>query len=194
MNAPTSIEIREKIGALDILVADLDAAFGKISTDAVAGVPEAGKKAAELNQRIERLAIDRLILDRALTRAQRAEDAAREAKAEAERREHFDIAKGHAKRLLAATKRVDAAIAELTAVLPEIAAEELMVRQNLRHARVDLSVGPIGQMGLAVMAIDKLIRLTDGRARLSGPGKSVTEIAASAWVILLAAENEKETA
>ncbi|RWA97329.1 hypothetical protein [Mesorhizobium sp.] len=132
------MDIRGKIGALDTLVADLDADFGKISIDAVAGVPQASKKAAEINQRIERLAVDRLILNRALARAQSAEAAAREAKAEAERREHFDIAKGHAKRLLAATRRVDAAIAELTAALPEIAAEELMVRQNLRHARVDL--------------------------------------------------------
>ncbi|ESX70660.1 hypothetical protein NKI54_09950 [Mesorhizobium sp. M0663] len=194
MTTITSSQILEKIGALDILVADLDAEFGKVSTDAVAGAPEAGKKAAEINQRIERLAVDRLILNRALARAQRAEAAAREAKAEAERRKHFDAAKGHAKRLLAATKRIDAAIAEITASLPEIAAEELLIRQNLGRAQVNLSVGPIGQMGLAVMAIDKLIRLADGRARLSGPGKSVTEIATSAWVILLAAENEQETA
>ncbi|RWB23895.1 MAG: hypothetical protein EOQ41_29565 [Mesorhizobium sp.] len=193
MTAITSLDILGKIGALDTLVADLDADFGKISTDAVSGIPEAGKKAAELNQRIERLAVDRLILNRALARAQRAEAAAREVKAEAERREHFDIAKGHAKRLLAATRRVDAAIAELTAALPEIAAEELLIRQNLGRAQVNLSVGAVGQMGLAVMALEKLIRLTDGRARLSGPSKSVTEIAASAWAILLAAESEKET-
>ncbi|TGQ15871.1 hypothetical protein [Mesorhizobium sp. M00.F.Ca.ET.217.01.1.1] len=186
MTAVTSSDISEKIGALDSLVRELDAEFDKAATQAVAGVDGAGKKAAYLNERIERLGVDRHILSRALTRAQAAEAAAREAKAEAARRNHFEAARGHAARLLAAASRIDAAIAEIAAALPELSEAELSVRLSLSRADHRLPGAVVGQVGLALMSVDKLNRLADGRARLNGPSKTIAETCAFAWNFLLA--------
>ncbi|RVD30179.1 hypothetical protein [Mesorhizobium sp. M4B.F.Ca.ET.017.02.2.1] len=178
-------DIAEKIEGLDRLVADLGADFDRAAMDILAGVDGAGKKAAEINQKIDRLGVDRRILDRALKRAQEAEAAAREAQKEAERRKHFDAAKGHAARLLAAATRIDAAIAEFTAALPELSECELSVRLSLSRAGHHLPGAVVGQVGLALAAVDKLTRLADGRARLNGPGKSISETAAFAWSFLI---------
>ncbi|MES0016151.1 hypothetical protein [Mesorhizobium sp. M0036] len=191
MTETTSREIGEKIAGLDRLVTSLGLEFDDVAVNAVAGVPDAARKAAEINQRLERLGVDRRILSRALDRARQVEIADREAKAEAERQRHFDAAKDHAKRLLGAAHRVDAAIAEFAAALPELSEHELAIRQRLGRAQISLSVGVVGQMGLTVMAMDKLSRLADGRSRLSGPSKSIAEIAASAWAILLADKDEQ---
>lgn len=185
MASPSSKEILEKIGALDALVGDLGAEFDKAASLAVAGVDGAGKKAADLNQRIERLGVDRHILSRALTRAQAAEAAAREVAAEENRRKHFDAAKGHATRLLAAASRIDAAIADLATVLPELSESELSVRLSLSRAGHHLPGAVVGQVGLALLAVDKLTKLADGRARLNGPGKTIAETASFAWSFLV---------
>ncbi|PBB40567.1 hypothetical protein CK222_27345 [Mesorhizobium sp. WSM3866] len=187
----TSSEIGDKISALDILVQELGAEFDKTAGEAVAGVDGAGKKAAEINQRIERLGVDRLILSRALERARATEAAAREAQAEDVRRKHFDAAKGHAARLLAAASRIDAAIAEFTAALPELSEAELSVRLSLSRADHRLPGAVVGQIGLALMAVDKLTRIADGRARLNAPGKSIAETVAFAWSFLV---NDNEEA
>lgn len=191
MTAVTSSDISEKIGALDSLVSELGAEFDKAATQAVAGVDGAGKKAADLNQRIERLGVDRHILSRALTRAKAAEAAAREAKAEAARRNHFEAARGHAARLLATASRIDAAIADIAAALPELSEAELSVRLSLSRAEHQLPGAVVGQVGLALMSVDKLNRLADGRARLNGPGKSIAETAAFAWSFLINDDNEE---
>ncbi|RUX33038.1 hypothetical protein EOA23_08445 [Mesorhizobium sp. M2A.F.Ca.ET.042.01.1.1] len=191
MTPVTSPEISDKIAALDILVQELGAEFDKTAGEAVAGVDGAGRKAAEINQRIERLGVDRLILSRALERARATEAAAREAKAEAARRSHFEAARGHAARLLAAASRIDAAIAEITAALPELSEAELSVRLSLSRAQHPLTGAVIGQMGLPLMVVDKLNRLADGRARLNGPGKSIAGTAAFAWSFLV---NDNEEA
>ncbi|RVD11637.1 MAG: hypothetical protein E5V37_00765 [Mesorhizobium sp.] len=191
MTTVTSSDISEKIGALDALVGELGAEFDKAATQAVAGVDGAGKKAADLNQRIERLGVDRHILSRALTRAQAAEAAAREAAAEENRRKHFDAAKGHAMRLLAAASRIDAAITELASVLPELSESELSVRLSLSRAGHHLPGAVVGQMGLPLLVIEKLTKLADGRARLNGPGKSIAETAAFAWSFLINDDNEE---
>ncbi|RUW24656.1 MAG: hypothetical protein E5V67_07400 [Mesorhizobium sp.] len=185
MTAITSLEIGEKIDALDRLVGELGAEFDKTASEAVAGVDGAGKKAADLNQRLDRLGVDRLILSRALDRAKAKEAAAREAQAEDERRKHFEAAKGHAARLLAAAARIDAAITEFAAALPELSASELSVRLSLSRAGHPLSGAVAGQMGLPLLAVDKLTRIADGRARLNGPSKSIAETAAFAWSFLL---------
>ncbi|RUU85563.1 hypothetical protein EOB59_31760, partial [Mesorhizobium sp. M7A.F.Ca.MR.176.00.0.0] len=112
MTQQTSREISEKIAGLDRLVISLGQAFDEVAVNAVAGAPDAARKAADINQRLERLAVDRRILSRALDRTQEAEAAAREAKEEVERRKHFDIAKTHARGLLTAANRIEAAIAE----------------------------------------------------------------------------------
>ncbi|RWO35676.1 MAG: hypothetical protein EOS08_03505 [Mesorhizobium sp.] len=191
MTETTSREISEKIAGLDRLVTSLGQEFDEVAVNAVAGVADAARKAAEINQRLERLGVDRRILSRALDRAREVEAAAREAEAEANRQKHFDTARDHAKRLLGAAMRVDAAIAEFAAALPELSEHELAIRQRLGRAQFSLSVGVVGQMGLPVMAMDKLSRLADGRSRLSGPSKSIAEIAASAWSFLIADEAKK---
>ncbi|MER9450112.1 hypothetical protein [Mesorhizobium sp. M0254] len=191
MTETTSREIGEKIAGLDRLVTSLGLEFDDVAVNAVAGVPDAARKAAEINQRLERLGVDRRILSRALGRAHEAEAAAHEAKAEAARQDHLEAAKSHANGLLAAATRIDAAIAEFAAALPELSEHELAIRQHLGRAAFPVSGSVVGQMGLSVMAIDKLHRLADGRARLSGAGKSIAEIAASAWAILLADKDEQ---
>ncbi|TGV90033.1 hypothetical protein EN801_020470 [Mesorhizobium sp. M00.F.Ca.ET.158.01.1.1] len=185
MTAVTSSDISEKIGALDKLVGELGTEFDRAASQAVAGVDGAGKKAADLNQRIERLGVDRHILSRALTRAQAAEAAAREAVANEQRQKHFEVAKGHATRLMAAASRIDAAIAEMASALPELSECELSVRLSLSRAGHHLPGAVVGQIGLALMAIDKLTRIADGRARLNAPSKSIAETAAFAWSFLI---------
>ncbi|TGV61660.1 hypothetical protein EN784_04635 [bacterium M00.F.Ca.ET.141.01.1.1] len=191
MASPSSKEILDKIGALDVLVGELGMEFDKAASQAVAGVDGAGKKAADLDQRIQRLGVDRHILSRALMRAQAAEAAAREAKARDDRRKHFNAAKGHAARLMACATRIDAAIDELASALPELSECELSVRLGLSRAGHHLSGAVAGQMGLPLLVIDKLTRLSDGRARLNGPGKTIAETAAFAWSFLINDENEE---
>jgi hypothetical protein len=191
MDQATSREIGEKIAGLDRLVTSLGLEFDDVAVNAVAGVPDAARKAAEINQRLERLAVDRRILSRALDRAHEDEAAVHKAKAEADRRKHFDTAKSHANGLLAAAGRIDAAIDAFAAALPDLSEHELAIRQHLGRAEFRLSGSVVGQMGLAVMAIYRLHRLADGRARLSGSGKSIEDIAASAWAVLLDGKNEQ---
>ncbi len=189
MSITSSLEIRERIDGLDALAVDLGADFDKVAMEAVAGVEGAGKKAAEINQRIERLAVDRRILSRALDRSLNAEAAAIEAEAEAERQRHLKTAKAHAVALLDASKRADAAILSFVSVLDDIAREEAAVRHALGLARALPSDAIVGRHGLSGMALDALQRITDGRARFGGV-KPVADVAAYAWASLLTRNDE----
>ena len=65
---PTSAELQEKIEGLDTALADAEADFSRGSSDIVAGVADAGKRVADANARIDRLKVERKILDRALAK------------------------------------------------------------------------------------------------------------------------------
>jgi hypothetical protein len=186
MNAlPSSAAIGEKIAALDVLVGDLGEEFDHKAMEAVAGVREAGKKAAEINSRIERLAVDRRILERAKVRAVDTEIAAAKAEAEADRQRHAANARAHAARLLEAAKRIDATTELFTAALSDLVDAEKAVRSELGRAKASPSDGIVGRNGLGILAVDRVSRVLDGRARSQGPGKTIEETALVAWGYLI---------
>lgn len=182
--AVTSSEITLKLEALDRLTADLGAEFDDAAALAVDGDTQSAKLASDIDARLTRLSTDRRILDRALQRARDAEAADMEDKAAAVRRQHFEAARDHAARLLEIAGKVDAAIAVLADALPALGDAERAVKMALGRARVPLQGASAWQSGIALVAADKVAAINDGRFRMQGPGRSISDMASLAWEFL----------
>lgn len=163
MSAINSTSIGEKLTALDVLSGDLARDFDEAAMKAVAGDQSAGQKAAEINQRIERLAIDKRILDRAKVRAETAEALAA-AQAEAARREeHVKHARATAKALIELADKVDALVDDLMPSLAALSDAEGEIRGHLSAAKQPVDVGIVGRRGLALFAQDRIATALTGR-------------------------------
>lgn len=192
-NLPTSAELRDKIAALDIALADAEADFDRHAAAAVAGEDGASKRAAEVNAKIERLNVERRILERACEKAARAEA---QAEAEAERDEQakaLDAARNHVATLLDTAQRVDDLIASLKALLPELDATEMAIWDSLRAARVTPPNAIVGRRGLSGHAIDCIHAFAQGRENFRHDKRGTADMAATAWSFLTS-EHDKEVA
>lgn len=159
----TAATISEKLSALDVLSGDLARDFDEAAMKAVAGDQSAGQKAAEINQRIERLAIDKRILDRAKVRAETAEALAA-AQAEASRRkEHVRQARATAKALIDIADKVDALVDDLMPALTALSDAEGKIRSHLSSAKQPVDVGIVGRRGLALFVQDRIATIMTGR-------------------------------
>lgn len=185
MAAKTSLQISERITALDLLAADLGKSFDLAAAAAVSGDEAAGKEAAEIDGRLSRLAVDRRVLERAKAQAELEELAAAEVELEAVRQGHLADARSHAVALLDVAKRADAVVEAFIAVLGDIAREETELRAALSRAGA-LPGGSVAyQSGLAMLALDHIKRATDGRARYQEKPRSLADTCLMAWSILL---------
>lgn len=159
----SSASISEKLSALDALSGDLAKDFDEAAMKAVAGDKSAGQKAAEINQRIERLAIDKRILDRAKVRVETAEAQAF-AKAEADRRkEHIKQARETAQTLIELADKVDALVNDLMPALTALSDAEGKIRGHLSSAKQPVDVGIVGRRGLALFVQDRIATIMTGR-------------------------------
>jgi hypothetical protein len=162
MAALTSSDICDKLAALDTLSGDLDHDFDTAAMEAVAGVEGAGAKALSINQRIERLAVDRAILGRALTRAQRAEADAR-ARSDAERRQqHRDQGRLSALALIECADRVDGLVDDLVAAMADMRARWQSVRASMQAAGEPINFASVGQQDLCRHVTDRLAIVSQG--------------------------------
>lgn len=192
--APTSAEINEKIDALDMAMADAEAEFDKLAAEAVAGVAEASKKAAEVNGRISRMHVDRRILARALAKARSQEAAAYEAEQEAERAKHMAAARENAGKLLDAAQCVDDAITALLNALDDLGRIEGETRTAVRAAGAMPNDSIIGRNNIVGHALDVLRRRQKPDARNPWSRDRVADVARVGWRFLLDDENEREVA
>jgi len=191
--APTSAQIREKIAGLDVALADAESDFDKFAGEAVAGVDGAGKRAAEANAKIERLNVERRILERAADKAAKAEAAAAAAAEVEERAKALEAARQNVAKLLDTAQRVDDLIAALKALLPELDATEAAIWGSLRAARVTPPGAVVGRKGLSGHAIDCIHAFAQGRENFRHDKRSTADMAATAWGFLIN-EVEKEIA
>lgn len=186
MGSVSSASIRERLASLDALVVSLGEEFDTHASDAIGGVEGAGQQAAAIDARLGRLATDRKVLERALARAETAERIAAEAETERQRQEELAAARGHVARLIEVGKRADAAVANLVAILDEIATAEAAVRGRLARAGAIPSGGAMYQTGgLVGLAIEHISCVTDGRSRYQSAPKAVADAAANAWGYLM---------
>jgi len=177
----TTADIRSKLASLDIAVADAERQFDVEAADAVGNVEGAGRRAAEIDQRLDRLATDRKILERALSRAEAAERAADEAIEEARRKVHVAEARDSYARLLDAARRADNVIADLARYLEEIAGLEGDVRRSLSLAKVPLHGSNAFQGRLVSLAVQHTTRIVDGRSRYTDQPRSLASAAHAGW-------------
>lgn len=193
INLPTSADLRDKIAALDVALADAESDFDRYAAEAVASVEGAGKRAAEANARIERLNVERRILERACETAARTEaEAAAAAEAE-ERAKALEAARQNVAKLLDRAQRVDDLIATLKALLPELDATEAAIWGGLRAARVTPPGAIVGRRGLSGHAIDCIHAFAQGRENFRHDKRSTADMATTAWDFLIH-EAEKEIA
>lgn len=192
--APTSAEILDKLAALDDVVADAENEFDRHAAAAVAGEPDAGRKAAEINARIERMGVDRLILTRALGRARQREAAAYEAEREAERALHMVAARENAGKLLDAAQRADDAITALLNALDDLGRIEGETRAAVRAAGAMPNDSIIGRHNIVGHALDVLRRRQKPDARNPWNRDRVADVVRVGWRFLLDDENEREVA
>lgn len=180
-----SSEIREKIAALDTLVLRLGEEFDSSANEAVSGDQTAGKHAAEIDQRLARLAVDRRILSRALEGAETAEAALLEAEAAATRARHRAVAVEQARALVETAGRVDTLVAGLKAALIELGQQEIAIHRALHAAREPVTNGLVGQRGIASVALARLNSTANAADPYRQTGRSVEETARSAWRTLI---------
>lgn len=190
MQVVTSASIRERIAALEFARAETEAEFDRQASASLGGDPEAGKRAAEADLKLTRLATDFRILERALARSEASERDAAEADAAIVRRAHHANARTSAARLLDLARQIDAATAAMLPLLREIEATEREIGGSLRLAGSPPSGGVVGQRDLAVIAMDRLTLSANGRVMFSSDQRPVAEIARAAWRDLLTNNDE----
>lgn len=193
INLPTSADLRDKIAALDVALADAESDFDRYAAEAVASVEGAGKRAAEANARIERLNVERRILERACETVARTEAEAAAAVEAEERAKALEAARQNVAKLLDRAQRVDDLITTLKALLPELDATEAAIWGGLRAARVTPPGAVVGRKGLSGHAIDCIHAFAQGRENFRHDKRSTADVAATAWDFLVH-EAEKEIA
>lgn len=193
INPPTSADLRGKIAALDVALADAESDFDLYAAEVVASVDGAGKRVAEANAKIERLKVERRILERACEKAARAEAEAAAAAEADERAAALEAARQNVAKLIDMAQRVDDLFATLKALLPELDATEAAIWDGLRAARVTPPGSIVGRRGLSGHATHFLHAFTQGRENFIHDKRSTADVAANAWGFLIH-ENEKETA
>lgn len=193
INLPTSADLRDKLAALDVALADAETDFDMYAAEVVASVDGAGKRVAEANARVERLKVERRILERACEKAARTEaEAAAAAEAE-ERAKALEAARQNVAKLLDRAQRVDDLIATLKALLPELDATEAAIWGGLRAARVTPPGAIVGRRGLSGHAIDCIHAFAQGRENFRHDKRGTADMAATAWSFLTN-EHDKEVA
>lgn len=188
--APTSAEILEKLASLDDTLAALGTDFDCHAAAAVAGEPDAGRKAAEVNARIERMGVDRLILSRALGHARQREAAAYEAEQEAKRARHMVAARENAGKLLDAAQRADDAITALLNALDDLGRIEGETRSAARAAGSMPNDAIIGRSNIVGHALEVLRRRQKPDARNPWNRDRVADVVRVGWRFLFEAETE----
>lgn len=191
---PTSAELQQKIEGLDTALSDAEADFDRYSSEVVAGVSDAGKRVADANARIERLKVERKILDRALASARQREAEADVAALEAERAKHMAVARSNASKLLDAANSVDEAITALLAALDQLGDAEARTRASARLAGVPGSISIRGRSSLVAHAHECLKRRQSPYALRPDERDRVADIARAGWAFLLDETNEVEAA
>lgn len=191
LTPPTSAEIRDRLEALEVAMADADADFDKCAAEAIAGVDGAGKRAAEANAKIERLNVEQRILERAAIKAVNAEADADAAAETEERAKALEAARQDVAKLLDTARQVDDMIADLKALLPSLDTGEAAVWRNLRAAGVTPPDAAVGRKGLFGHAIDRILLFAQGCENRSYDKRTTAELAAIGWAFLIL-EHEKE--
>lgn len=180
-----ALEITSRIASLDALVLSLGVEFDAAAEQAVGGDPDAGKRAAGLDEHISRLSTDRRILSRALERAETSEALKVEADAEAIRARHRADAAERVHGLVETASRIDALVTELKAALAAIGDQETAIHRALHAARVPMSNGIVGQRGIASVALARFNSMAHAAEPFRQTGKSVEATARTAWRFLL---------
>lgn len=162
MEKLSSLEISEKIAALDARSDELYEDYDAISTEVVSGVEGAGEKALKINQDLERLAVERTIHKNALTRARQAE-ADTKAKAEADRRQvHRERARTEAMALVECADRVDGLVDDLVSAMSDMQDRWRAVHDELRAACEPSNFTNTGRQSLTPHVIGRLSLFVQG--------------------------------
>lgn len=183
MNAVTSHDIVGQIEALQTRLDELDAQADELSLAAVEGDKEAVKQLADIQAQITQAWADKRILATASKSAVRRESQERFAAGAAERAKAHEQAREIAGEIVSKAARVDALIAELRVLLPQIGALETEVWKQLRAAGQTPTGGFVGQRGLSVYATDTL-NASFG-PKYAQERKKVEDIASAAWRYLI---------
>lgn len=190
----SSSEIAAKLASLDAALEQVSAEFDSLSSDAVAGVEGAGSKASAAHGRIERLNVERRILERAQAKAFKRE-AEVKAGVEAEARaKHVDQARKTAAQLISRAELVDDLTGQLAAAVSDLARLEGQVRSSLVAARQLPDDTYIGRKGISGFALERLNALATGTLNLVSNQRTIADIARVGWRFLLNDEDNKEAA
>lgn len=194
MNAVTSAEITDKLAALDIALNDFEVEFDKHANEAVAGVAGAGQKASEVNSRIERLQVERRILERARVSAFKREQAEAEEVEAAARAKHLDDARLNARLLVDQADHVDRLINDLRAAMSKLQDRETAVHNDLRAARAMPDYITVGRKNLVGIALQRLSSEVDGAARYKKDDRGCGHWARVGWQFLLNVGSQEDAA
>lgn len=190
----SSSEIAAKLASLDAALEQASAEFDSLSSDAVAGVEGAGTKASAAHGRIERLNVERRILERAQAKAFKREAEVKAAVEAEARAKHVDQARKTVAKLISQAELVDDLTGQLAAAVADLDRLEGQVRSSLAAARQLPGDGVVGRKGISVFALDRLNALATGTLnRVSNP-RTVADIARVAWIYLFNSDDDKEAA
>lgn len=194
MKTVNSIDIGGKLAALDIALSDAEAEFDRAAAEAVAGVEGAGSEAAAANGRIERLKIERRILERAQAKAVNREAEAKAAVEAQVRAQHVSNARKAAVSLISQAELVDTLTDQLTVAVADLTRLEGEVRSSLAAARQLPDDSVVGRRGISGFALERLNALAKGTLIRLSNQRSIADIARVGWRSLLKDEDDKEAA
>ncbi|MFB9950033.1 hypothetical protein ACFFP0_14315 [Rhizobium puerariae] len=194
MKMVNSIDIAEKLAALDNALSDAEADFDRNAAEAVAGVEGAGSEAAAANARIERLKIEQKILQRAQTKALKREAEAKAADEAQVRAQHVSDAGEAAVLLISQAELVDSLTDRLAVAITDLARLEGQVRSSLAAARQLPDEGVVGRKGISAFALDRVNALARGTLIRVSDQRTIADIARIGWRFLLKNDSETEAA
>lgn len=188
MQSVGSHEIKNKMAALDRALSDFNADADEISIVAVAGDPDAGKKLAEVNARIERAKADRVVLSRAYKKAVEAEAEAFARSKDEAREQHIAQARLNAVAVVKAARFIDALSADFAAAMADLSKAEAAVLSSLSAARSLPDEGVVGRRNIGRFAVERLMKVIDPRMKFNPADRGVEAVAENAWRYLIATE------
>ncbi|MFC4353174.1 hypothetical protein ACFOW6_16615 [Fodinicurvata halophila] len=188
----TSTDISKKIRAVNDELRSREAEFDTRSAEVADGVEGAGKKITEVNAEIERLKLERRILERALQKAEEAETAERVRLEAQECERHFSAAQANAKTLLQTAEKADNLLSELNVVLDELTNQEKAVWSELRLAKKPPGNTTVGRRGVADRASTLVTAMANGQFVYLHDKRGIADFVSIGWAYLLEGSGEKD--
>ncbi|WP_137113640.1 hypothetical protein [Mesorhizobium sp. GR13] len=188
----TSESIRHKIQALDVKRVELDQQFEDLSVTLLVGEAEAGPQIAEVQTQIDRLAIERKILEKGLKRAYEVEAEALEKDRAARRGGAIKKARGKAVQIVAAGKKADDLINQIKDVFEELKGLEEEIHGTLFDVRAMPTDARVGRRDLPYRLLELLNAYATGKLMFMGDQRGVEALALDAWTFLLEEDADDE--